>query len=301
MSPKPLESQQILFIINPISGGKNKDVIPSQIEDYYKSKTQVTIKIVFTKHKNHAYEIAKEALPYFSVIVAVGGDGTINEIGKALVNTNVSLGIIPLGSGNGLAFGLNYPRSKEIKTYLDIIQHGIQKKIDTASINDDIFLNIAGFGFDGYISYRFDTQAKRGLLSYTFLSISSFFSFPSFEVKVSVNEGNYSTFQNILLVGVANGKEFGNHFTIAPKANFNDQKLELILIEKPPFFALLRFIYQMRWGNLMNSKYVKYFSIKQAQMECKQEQYANIDGEYSDQQKKFSIKINPSSLTILIS
>ena len=301
MSIESTEMQQILFIINPISGGKNKEMIPSQIENYYKGRTQAEIKIVFTKHKNHAYKIAKEALSYFSIIVAVGGDGTINEIGKALVNTNVSLGIIPLGSGNGLAFGLNYPKYKEIKNYLDIIQTGNKEKIDTASINDDIFLNIAGFGFDGYISYLFDIQAKRGLLNYTLLSINSFFSFPSFEVKVSINDEIHSLYTNILLVGIANGKEFGNHFTIAPKANFSDQKLELILIEKPSFFALPKFIYQMRWGNLMNSKYVKYFSIKQAQMECKQEQYANIDGEYSNQQKNFSIKINPSSLTIIIS
>ncbi len=294
------KSNNILFIINPISGGKNKELIPSQIEKYYKKRSQTSIKIVFTRHKNHAFQIAKEALNDYAIIVAIGGDGTINEIGKALINTNVTLGIIPLGSGNGLAFGLNYPKFKKIEAYLEFIQKRSIIKIDTARINDDIFLNIAGFGFDGYISYQFDIQAKRGLINYTLLSIKSFFSFSPFDLSISINKEKNKIFKNILLVGIANGKEFGNHFTIAPKANFSDQKLELILIKKPPLFALPKFTYQMRWGNLMNSKYVKYFSINQAQMECNQKQYANIDGEYSDKQKNFSIHLHPSSLSIII-
>jgi len=152
-----------LFIINPISGGKKKDGVPDLIEKHLDTSALKPV-IVFTDSVSHARQIAVDAVNKFEVIVAVGGDGTVNEVASAIVGTNTHLGIIPFGSGNGLARFLQIPMDAEkaIKTLVS----GRVEKIDSATLNGKPFFNMAGMGFDAHIAEVFSHNKKRGFITY---------------------------------------------------------------------------------------------------------------------------------------
>ena len=149
--------KKIVFILNPISGtGKQKKAIP--IIEKYLDRSKYEYKILKTEYAGHASEIAQQAVQdKADIVVAIGGDGTINESFQALVNTELCFGIVPCGSGNGMARHLKIPR--DLKKAIDLINKGNTRKIDSCSVNDRPFLSIAGVGFDAHIAKLFD-EAK---------------------------------------------------------------------------------------------------------------------------------------------
>ncbi|GAO30906.1 diacylglycerol/lipid kinase family protein [Geofilum rubicundum] len=154
--------KKILFIINPVSGiGRQKSIEGLILNDMDKQQWQT--EIIFTTHKGHAYELSIRAAGFYNIVVAVGGDGTVNEVGRGLIGSKTALGIIPTGSGNGLARHLEIPF--KINRALKALNNPIIKPIDVIKINDYYSLNVAGIGFDAFISHKFATKKNRGPLA----------------------------------------------------------------------------------------------------------------------------------------
>ena len=158
--------KKIVYIINPNSGVGKKRSIAKEIRQLWKEngKSDSKIEIVYTAHRGHARELAESYRNKVDIIVAVGGDGTVNEIGTGLINSSTALGIIPAGSGNGLARELDIPL--RITNAIEIINEAKIRTLDVMKIQDHYSLNVAGIGFDAFISHKFAKVKVRGPLQY---------------------------------------------------------------------------------------------------------------------------------------
>lgn len=291
------DKKQILFIINPISGVGKKNIIPPLIEKYL-SKEQFNYEIIYTKRRNHGHEIAKINRDKYDAIVAVGGDGSVNEIGSALVGSDCALGIIPSGSGNGLARHLKIPL-KPAKAIQRI--NGFEKfKIDTGLVNDKVFLGTCGFGFDAYIAKKFDDFHKRGFLSYIKLVIKEFSKYkqPSYQIQINGKKIERKAF----MCSIANSSQFGNGFTISPKSNIRDGKFELIFLDKvkwPQFFLLG---YRFFTGSIHKSRYFEsheFDTSAHLKADSNHDIFFHIDGEPLKEGTEFDIYLNKLSLNMI--
>ena len=173
MNDPGLKAKRILFIVNPISGGRKKNLIIQAIEKRL-GNSGIEYRIAETERPGHASDLSREAIAgNTDVIVAVGGDGTINETASAMINTDTSLGIIPTGSGNGLARHLKIPFN--LQKALDTILAGKVITIDTGTLDDQVFLNIAGVGYDAFIARKFADAGEKGI---SYLSQSDYKGIP---------------------------------------------------------------------------------------------------------------------------
>ena len=288
--------KSITFIINPISGGIKKDMLPALIGKYI-DKNIFDIEIVFTRSAEHNVELAQKAVEQKKdIVVAVGGDGTINHIAKFVTGTQSTMAIVPVGSGNGLArhlgLSLNHERSLKIINQLKTIS------VDTGKANDAFFINVAGAGFDAHVSHMFATAPKRGLISYAKITLAEFARYKSrsYELIIDGNKVN----ENAFLVCVANGSQYGNNAFIAPGADLTDGVFEVSVL-KPflkrhvPFIGLEMFT--KKFGN---SAYVKTYRGKHIIINRPFAEVVNIDGEPVMLEKDLDIQINPASLKVIV-
>ena len=221
------------------------------------SKFDSTIK--YTERAKHAMEIAADNANKFDIIVAVGGDGSVNEIGKQLINTNTSFAIIPAGSGNGLARNLHIPMN--IKKAILLINKGKTKAIDVVKINNDHFLGTAGFGFDAYISWKFEEAPTRALLTYLKVAFIGFWTYKSADYTVRYNDKEEQISKG-MLVTFANSKQYGNNILIAPNAIIDDGLIRLVIVEKFPIIYLPIFGFYFLSKQIHKFKFTKQLNIK---------------------------------------
>ncbi len=223
---------QITFIINPISGTQKKDKIPELI-DHIIDKTKFQSKIVFTEYAGHGALIAKEcAKENVDICVAVGGDGTVNEIARALVHSNTALGIIPCGSGNGLARHLCIPMN--VRGALEIINNAQIDAFDYGIVNQQPFFCTCGMGFDAFISFKFAEAGKRGLVTYVENVLKEGLIYKPETYTVEDESGTYS--YKAFLIACANAAQYGNNAYIAPGASMKDGLMDVTIME--PFDVL---------------------------------------------------------------
>ncbi|TSA25773.1 MAG: YegS/Rv2252/BmrU family lipid kinase, partial [Bacteroidetes bacterium] len=212
-------SERILFIINPVSGTGHQEKRQEKIEEViekYLDKSRFSHQVVNTEEKGQASRLARHAvLEGVSIVVAVGGDGTVNEVGQSLVNTTTALAIIPTGSGNGLARHLGLPM--QFRRAIEVINHGNRKKIDTATLNGSLFVNVAGVGFDAHVARKFDQTSKRGFFSYFHIATSSYKLYKPKKYTITIDGQTIQ--RRALLISFANSSQFGNQATIAPHAS----------------------------------------------------------------------------------
>lgn len=286
--------KKILFIINPISGvGKQK--IVENLIDKVLDLQQFTYDISYTQYAKHAIEISIEAAPKYDVLVAVGGDGTANEISHGLIGTDTHLAIIPTGSGNGLARSLKIPLN--IEKAIENINSFNSNTIDTATINDKIFVNVAGIGFDAKISHRFATYGKRGLWSYVKLTLDEFFNYRSKKYKLII-DGRVRK-KKAFLISFANSSQFGNNAYIAPKAIIDDGFIDVSLMKKFPLLAAPIVGFRLFDKKVDSSRYVDTFRGKHIMIRRKKAIKAHIDGEPVVFGSDIFIKVQPLSLKVL--
>jgi YegS/Rv2252/BmrU family lipid kinase len=232
------ERKRIRFIINPISGIGKKNQLPDLIETFLDHR-KYEYEIQLTEYKKHARTIAIEScLAGFDIVCAVGGDGSVHEVGTGLIGTNTALAIIPTGSGNGLARHLKIPL--DIVEAIQCINEGTFSKMDTVSANEIPFLGFGGFGFDALIAKRFDTYHKRGFVSYIKLVFSEFFKYKA--THIAINTENETIEGNYFLCSVANSSELGNGFCLSPKSDLTDGMAELCLLKPVPFKAVPKLV-----------------------------------------------------------
>lgn len=227
-----MSKKRILFIINPISGTASKQSMPSLIEKHIE-REKFDVEIRFTEYAGHASEIATEAKNQeVDVVVAVGGDGTINEVARSLINSKTALGIIPCGSGNGLARHLMLPLN--VKGALGVINECEIHDLDYGIINGHPFFCTCGMGFDAFISAKFAEAGKRGPMTYAELMLKEGLSYKPETYEVTLDEGSVT--YNAFLISCANASQYGNDAYIAPQASMADGLLDVIIME--PFDIL---------------------------------------------------------------
>ncbi len=292
-----IKKKKIVFIVNPVSGrGKKADIEPLILSTFDKEKYD--LKIQHTEYKYHAAELSKQAVDENTdIIVAVGGDGTINEVASQMINSTSIMGIIPGGSGNGLArhLGIPFNRGKALK----LIKSEKNIKIDTATINDKPFVSIAGVGFDALVAKHFAKSNQRGFLSYFRLVASKY---PRYKPKkyTIIIDKNTKIKTRALFLSFANSNQFGYNTAIAPNAKLNDGKLDLCIVKKPilleiPLIANLLLLKKIHLSPHVNIIPVKNIIVKQTK-----NRVSNIDGEAINLGKVLDIKIKALSLNIII-
>jgi len=201
--------KKICFIINPFSGLSKKKNVPQYI-DQYLDKDQFDYTIQFTERAGHATEIAAKAVEdNFQIVVAVGGDGSINEVAAALIGTEVQLGILPGGSGNGFAMHLGLGRN--IKKAIQILNNAQPITIDTCLLNGRPFVNLAGTGFDALVAYKAKQSTLRGLYAYLKFSLLEAWSY-SMQSYTMIIDGQTVAQEEALVIEVANAQMFGYNF-----------------------------------------------------------------------------------------
>lgn len=228
-----MTKKRIAFIVNPISGTCNKDVVPAMIGKHIDASLYYT-DVVFTEYAGHASKLAAQyVVDGYDIVVAVGGDGTINEVARSLVETKTALGIVPCGSGNGLARHLMLPMN--FGGALDIINIGEVHDLDYGIINGHPFFCTCGMGFDAFISKKFAEAGKRGPLTYIENVLKEGLSYKP-ETYELILDGNEEQCYKAFLISVANASQYGNDAYIAPQASMSDGFLDVVILQ--PFDIL---------------------------------------------------------------
>ncbi len=222
-----MDKIDICVVVNPVSGTESKKNIIQEIANAF---DQRTCNLVFriTGFPHHATEFAQEAVKNrFHSVIVVGGDGTVNEVAKALIHTDLRLGIIPHGSGNGLARDLAIPLNSD--KAIEIIKQGNIRTIDYGSANNNIFFCTCGVGFDAFISDRFAEENKRGLLGYARNIVEGAIDFKPENYELVYDGGTLS--ERAILITCANASQYGNEAYIAPDADMEDGKMNVSVLK----------------------------------------------------------------------
>ena len=288
-------SKKICFIINPKSGTGDWKGIEKSISLYLDKSFTCTI--LHTERAEHATELAREAAKTNDVIIAVGGDGMMNETASGLLGTNAILGIIPTGSGNALARHLGIPMNH--KGAIECINKMNSATIDTATINDKHFFAIAGTGYDAEIAAKFAKKKKRGFFTYLKLSIFNFFTYKPAEYIISVD--GKETKRVAFLISVANSSQYGNNAYIAPEASLLNGTLDVCML-KPynmfvgPFLALKLFNRTLHKSSYLHIIRGKNIAIKRSD---NQAMCIHYDGEVMQAANAMHIEIKPKTLKVI--
>jgi len=286
----------ILFIINPISGGRGKLRIPDFI-DQYLDKEKFSPNFVFSEYVGHAGELADEAATKnFDVIVAAGGDGTINEVASKVLKHKKILGILPLGSGNGLARFLRI--SKNLRYALSLINNFNVDEIDTAEFNNKCFFNLAGMGFDAHLSAVFSKDKKRGLSGYVKLGFKEVFNYKAQTYLLNIDGAAYT--RKAFAISIANSSQYGNDVYIAPNASVKDGLLDVCIIKPFPIIKLPLLGYVMLRGKAETSDMIEIIKGKNIKITREKAGAVHVDGEPLQMGTEIEAVVNPLSLKVIV-
>lgn len=286
--------KKTLFIINPIAGTRSKKNLPSLINQEV-DLSKFLVDIAFTERANHATELAIKAVENkYDLVIAVGGDGTINEVASGLLNSNVALGIIPMGSGNGLARHLQIPMN--VKNAIGSLNHYRILKIDTGKINNHLFLCTAGVGLDAKVSHDFSKEKRRGFFTYSKVAMNSFLnaSPSSWEIEV---DGVHETIEGLLLT-VANANQYGNNVFIAPEAQIQDGEFDVCLLKNFSFFNSPLVLKDLFNKTLHKNRFYSLRKGRQIIIKNEGEVAIHFDGEPMLVQGDIKVEISPLSLNV---
>jgi diacylglycerol kinase (ATP) len=290
--------KKILFIVNPISGDIKKANLPALI-DQYLDKSQYQYEIAFTERAGHASIIAEKAIvKKMDVIVAVGGDGSINEIAKVIVNTELTLGIIPLGSGNALAYHLELP-VKKIQKALEIINTGKIIKIDTLSSNKGEVICFAGIGLEAVAARTYRHLGKRGFLAYTWAAILSiFFTFKPQRVKFIAD--GVEREEMVYMFTVYNARFLGYKVGKVSQVSIVDGLMHVVVIKTFAIWKLLWIAILELIGKIHLAKETEIIEAKTLKIELPKKAHTQLDGDSFITSSNFELEVNPLSLNVIV-
>lgn len=287
--------RKIVYLVNPVSGTGKKEMLEKLIQKKTREQS-----IEFELHQSNIYgdyDYLKDKIEREEItdIVIAGGDGTVNRVVSALQETGVNFGIIPVGSGNGLAFCAGIPRNP-VKA-LDIIFKGNHSYIDAFTINNKFSCMLSGLGFDAQVAHDFANNASRGLLTYTQQSLYQYFKAHPYLFQIVLE--NFSFYTDAFFISIANSNQFGNNFTIAPKASLADGLLDIVVVQKMNKaklpFAILK---QIRGNNHlqqlvedMAEKNILYFQTPALTIRNLKHAPFHIDGEPAETEEEYKIQL----------
>jgi diacylglycerol kinase (ATP) len=292
------EKKKIVFIVNPKAGitPKSKVVIELLAGNIIPSARFIP-EVIFTERPGHATEIAATAVKNGAdIIVASGGDGTVNEVSCALVDTDIPMGILPAGSGNGLARCLGISMSYALA--LRTIIRGNTKLMDVATVNDKLYTSIAGIGFDAFVAQKFADSSIRGMLSYMQIILNEFSSYKPLAYNLTIDGEDFE--KQALMIVFANSNQFGFNTKIAPDAKVDDGYLDICVVKKMPVTQLLNVGYNTMRGTLGNTGFAEYFRGKEISITNIHDPLMNIDGEPKIMNSPVIIKIKPLCLRVIV-
>lgn len=290
--------KKVLIIANPVSGSRNrvrkslpslaKSILDHSVFDY---------SIQWTESRGHAGLLAVSALEdKTDIIVVAGGDGTLNEVINVIADTPLVLGILPLGSGNGLARHMQFPM--QISNALRIINQMKVEEIDLGSYHDSVFCSVAGLGFDAYVAKLFDNSITRGFLSYTMYTIKAMFRYPFFDYQLTAN---HSTYQGqCFFITACNSSQYGYNMKIAPQASLQDGLLDVCILKKFPRWKSLYLVILVLSGKHENNKYFERILTSELTIKTKNPVNFQVDGEPFQMEKEVTLKIKPASLKMIV-
>ena len=289
------QRKRILFVINPISGGKKKTAFNKQVLEVLDlEKFDPTFKI--TNHANHAYELGQLAVKEgYDAVIAVGGDGTINELGSAILGTGMPLGIIPEGSGNGLALYLGIPLNESAA--IRRINRFETVEVDTGEINGRSFFNMAGLGFDASVSDHFANESIRGPIGYLRSAINVLGKFKPSHYTLIIDGRRFE--KEAFMISVANSPQYGNHAYIAPQASINDGILDVCIVDRFPLYLLPKMIFHLFTKSADQSDYVEIIPGKEITIIRNDKGPVHVDGEPVEMGLELNIGIQHKSLKII--
>jgi diacylglycerol kinase (ATP) len=295
--------RSIIYIINPISGGKAKSELNQLIE-----KKTADKKILFQIFPSVASGDYSFLLPIIKEqkitdVVIAGGDGTVSQVVSSLMECTINFGIIPCGSGNGLALAAKIP--KQPAKALDIIFTGNASAIDGFYINNTFACMLCGLGFDAKVAHDFAKQPKRGLATYIKQIISNFFTAKTYLFELRVNNKTFST--DAFFISIANSNQFGNNFTIAPKANLNDGLLDIVIVtNQSKLSLLLQTLKQITGNNKLvtediagNKKSILYFQTEKLHIRNLSQAPLHIDGDPAETPDEIEIAIKKNCFRLI--
>lgn len=289
--------KHIKFIYNPYSGLIHPEQSIRRIISYYFPSNLCCYDFSITQGKGHANELSKEAVKKgYDIVVAIGGDGTVNEVASGLVNSDTALGIIPNGSGNGLARGLGIPIS--IRRAAKIITTGQNRAIDVGQIDDHFFFVIAGLGFDAMIGKRFENGKVRGPAPYYIAGFREFFRY--YEPEYEINFDGHKIKTRALIVALANIKQYGNNAIIAPHAKPDDGLLDLAIIEPTNFVSAIYYLPSLFTGRIDQTPITRFYRATNFEIIREFPAPISLDGEVSEGKMHLKVTMLPKALNVIV-
>lgn len=284
------------FIINPVAGGKSKIHLPDLINKYV-DKTVLDTEVLFSEALGHAYELSVQAVEGGAdIVVAVGGDGTVNEVARGVLGTGAFLGILPFGSGNGLSRFLGIPMAAE--KAIRVINRGRTDLIDTGIINERPFFNVAGLGFDAQISWAFANNRTRGFRQYVKIVMNEFYHYKPAGYRLRVDNKVYE--RVAVTICFANSSQYGNNAHVAPLADIKDGLLDVCVIKPFPWYQFPFLAGRMFLRSFDRSPYVEIIRGKEISVTRGDEGAIHLDGEPHRMGREIHVQIKPASLNVIV-
>ncbi len=290
-----MHKEHIRFIINPVSGYSRKDNIGALLKDNL-DHSKYSFDVVYTERKGHATELTQSAIDSgVPIVVACGGDGTVNEVASAIAHSDAVLGIIPNGSGNGFAMHIGMGRNT--KRAIKKLNDAIVQTIDTCSVNNQFFLNLAGIGFDALIAYKAESGTKRGLQMYLSMVSKEMIKFKAEDFTINVDgeviKGPFTT------IAVANAAMYGYHFTVAPLAKLTDGLFDVVFVKEASLLRTLGASWRLLNKSLYKSPLIEMRKAKNVRVSTNKKYFFHVDGESYSFHEPLEFKIHPGSIKVL--
>ena len=261
-------------------------------------RQQADGQVRLTAGPGHARVLAREALTDGAdIVVAWGGDGTINEVASALTHSRAALGIVPMGSGNGLAREVGVPR--EYEAALETALSGVERTIDAGELNGRVFFNAAGVGFDAHVAAAFASSAghARGFASYASVTVRELFRYEPATYVISP-DGGPAISCRALLVSIANTRQWGSGARIAPAALMDDERLDLVIVPALPPAAVLANAWRLFAGSIAGWSAVETRQVQAASIRCTPPAPAHVDGEPAGHLEAIDLRVIPAALKV---
>lgn len=289
--------KKIIFVVNPISGTQEKRTILKWIDERI-DRSLYDYTIVKTEYAGHAVQIASQAAKEgLDMVVAIGGDGTINEIGRSLIHTHTALGIIPCGSGNGLARHLQIPMDP--KSAIDLLNQGKRICIDYGKINGIPFFCTCGVGFDAFVSLKFADSGKRGLLTYLENTLHESLNYKPETYEIENEEGTVK--HKAFLIACANASQYGNNAYIAPHASLTDGLMDVTILEPFTVLDVPSLSFQLFNKTIDQNSRIKTLRSKKIKIRRSQPGVLHFDGDPLMAGKDIEVELIPHGLNVITS
>jgi diacylglycerol kinase (ATP) len=289
---------KLRIIFNPRSGrqGRNAGILPL-LRAY--AAAQGNAELVCTEGPGHATDLAREAVAAgVTRVVTVGGDGTVNEVAQALIHTPVVMGLVPCGSGNGLALHLGLPRRASAALALAAGNGGQVAELDTGSVNGLLFVNAMGLGLDADVARRFNGLTRRGLPAYARTALAAFFGRQT--ERCRIHSGGRHELLEVLLIAVANSDQYGNNAKIAPGARVDDGILDLVAVRPVNLLSAGLLATRLFIGNVDRSKQILRINGTRFRIERDRAGFVHTDGETHMVGSEVEVAVLPRSLRLLV-